>query len=478
MNTDSKDFKPVGKFPAWLKKGQIEALEKMIEFTYRDDRHVFALEGAAGTGKTTIIKELRHHVKSTSGFIVAAPTHKAVRVISNATGLEGITVHKLMGFRPNFNIDNFDPNRIQFDAFGKKHIENYNTIAIDEGSMLPRKLVKYITDEAIKHNVKIIFMGDAYQLPPVGETTSTAFIQPKDSKYCLKEIVRQGDDNPLSPLLADIRTAIDRRNFNYINNIVGRRSLKNGKGYLHTDIDAFQTYASRAFNNDAFKKDINWCKFVTYTNDNVAIWNKFIRQQILTEANRPMIVHDLFTCYNTIVDEFNDSKVINSEDYIVNDYHEYTNKDGIKGWAVQFQEVSTGRITPYLFVVDHSDVNNFATVYFIINKLIADASSVANSPSARSKKWEAFYKFRGENLLMVDIKDSETGKIIVGKDFDYGYALTSHKAQGSTYNHVFVNLQNMLYGNGNEHIVQSAEMINRLFYVGASRAKETLTILF
>ena len=36
----------------------------------------------------------------------------------------------------------------------------------------------------------------------------------------------------------------------------------------------------------------------------------------------------------------------------------------------------------------------------------------------------------------------------------------------------------MLYGNGNSHIVQSAEMINRLFYVGASRAKETLTVLF
>ena len=79
---------------------------------------------------------------------------------------------------------------------------------------------------------------------------------------------------------------------------------------------------------------------------------------------------------------------------------------------------------------------------------------------------------------MVDIKDSDTGKIIIGKDLDYGYALTSHKAQGSTYNNVFVNLQNMLYGNGNSHIVQSAEMINRLFYVGASRAKETLTVLF
>lgn len=61
-------------------------------------------------------------------------------------------------------------------------------------------------------------------------------------------------------------------------------------------------------------------------------------------------------------------------------------KDGL----FNFQEVSTGRVTPYLFVVDHSDINNFATVTFIIKKLIEDASSPANSPSARSKKWEAF----------------------------------------------------------------------------------------
>lgn len=69
----------------------------------------------------------------------------------------------------------------------KSILENYNTIGIDEASMLPRKLTKYITDETIKHNVKIIFMGDALKLPPVGETT-TNFIQLKIVSIVLKKL--------------------------------------------------------------------------------------------------------------------------------------------------------------------------------------------------------------------------------------------------------------------------------------------------
>lgn len=477
---DSKDLKVDGKYPNWYNSDQTQALDKMVDFTHDSKRHKFVLEGAAGTGKTTIIKEFRKHCASRSGFIVAAPTHKAVRVISQAVGAEGYTVQKLLGLRPNFNIDNFDPTRIQFDPYGKRNIELYNTIVIDEASMLPRKLVNYLDEEAIKHGVHLVYTGDPYQLPPVMDSTSPAFNVPLKDKAVLSQIMRQGDDNPLSPLLAEIRWAIQKKNFNYINNLINKRIIKGGKGFIHADAHTFQDYAYRAFNHDTFKANIDWCKIVTYTNDNVAIWNKYVRDRIFPDHhNEAIIVHDLFTCYTTIVDEFNDPKITNSEEYIVEDHHAYRNKYGISGWMVKFQEVSTGAKTPFLFVVNHQDDANMASFVYQLQLKMAAASDPTNSPSTRSKKWGEFYEFKNDNLIMVDVKNpNDPKRNLVDKDLDYGYAITSHKSQGSTYGHVFVNLANILYGNGNKHVINSAEMTNRLFYVAASRAKETLTILF
>ena len=130
MSTDLDKFETVGKYPSWFNKDQEQALDKMIDFSFSDKRTKFVLEGAAGTGKTTIIKEFKKHCKARSGFCVAAPTHKAVRVVSKATGIEGFTIQKLLGLRPNFNLDNFDPRNIQFDLFGKKNIELYNTLVV------------------------------------------------------------------------------------------------------------------------------------------------------------------------------------------------------------------------------------------------------------------------------------------------------------------------------------------------------------
>lgn len=479
-DTSSNDFNVAGKFPAWYNKGQVQALDRMIDFTYDDDRTSFVLEGPAGSGKTTIIKEFRRHCKSRSGFVVAAPTHKAVRVISNSVGCEGVTIQKLLGLRPNFNIDNFDPNRIQFDPFGKRSIELYNTIVVDESGMIPRKLKDYMIKDAKEHGVKIIFAGDPYQLPPVGESISSVFQVPSKDKAVLNEIMRQAKENPLADLLMDIRKGVISKNYNYINKLYNKRIIKEGKGYIHADGATFEAYTARAFNKETFQKNIDWCKLITYTNENVGIWNKYVRNSIFPEHHdTPIIIHDLFTCYNTIVDEFNNAKITNSEDYIVSDYHTFCNRHNIKGWMIKFQEVSSGRFTPYLFIVDHTDAENLDKFTAAILRLIDNATSPVNSPSSRSKYWKEYYEFKDENLLLTAIRNpTDPKKILVDKDLDYGYSLTSHKSQGSTYDHCFVNLHNILYGNNSKQILNNTDMINRLFYVAASRARETLTILF
>lgn len=481
METNNEEFKPVNKFPSWFNKDQERALDKMIDFSHDRSRTRFVLEGAAGTGKTTIIKEFRKHCARPSGFCIAAPTHKAVRVISQSVGMEGFTIQKLLGLRPNFNLDNFDPRNIQFDMFGKKSIELFNTIVIDESSMIPAKLCNYLDAEAKKHGVQLILTGDPYQLPPVKENSSPAFRASIDDKAILRQVMRQGISNPLSDLLMDIRKSIDKSDYNYVNVLFNKHLIKNGKGYTHVGLETFQDYSTRAFTNDEFKKNIDWCKLITYTNNNVAVWNTHIRNTMFPEHhNKALIIHDLFTCYTTIVDEFNSPKITNSEDYIVDDFHEFRNRHGIKGWMVAFTEVSTGNKTPYLFVVDHLDADNFALFSAKVCNLIDSATSPINSPGSRSNKWKEYYEFKGENLTMVPVQHPlKPGLIVVDKDLDYGYALTSHKSQGSTYDHVFANLQNIFYGDsGNNRFMSNANMMNRLFYVAASRAKETLSILY
>ena len=475
----SKELKVNSKYSNWLTKDQEQAIEKMVKWSGTNNTHKYVLEGPAGTGKTTIVKEFKKHSIKQGGFIVSAPTHKAVRVVSNDVGVEGHTIQKLLGLRPNMNLEHFDPNNVQYDPFGKRHIENYNTIVIDEASMLSRKMIGYIDKEAALHNVKILYIGDGSQLPPVGEGYSSVFNVPAEIKSSLTTIMRQGNDNPLAQLLVDIRYGIGRKSFDYINTLMGKHNIKEGKGYMHLDDAKFQQYSMRAFNNDKFFNNISFCKLITYTNDNVSIWNKFIRNSLFPTSNeQAVIVHDLFMCYNTIIDEFNNAKITNSEEYIVNDLNDYCNADNLKGWMVKFKEVSTGHNTPYLFIIDHNDAKTLLHYTLSLQRLIVEASNRANSPSIRSKKWKAFYEYKNRNLSLIQIKDSNTGKLIADKDLDYGYAITSHKSQGSTYDHSFVNLTNIVYGNGNTHMVNDANMINRLFYVAASRAKDTLSILF
>lgn len=77
--------------------------------------------------------------------------------------------------------------------------------------MLNAKLVKYISNKCKKFQIKVIMLGDSSQLPPVNEKTSQAFLIASNTYY-LKEVVRQGDNNPISKLLKLLREDIDSKN--------------------------------------------------------------------------------------------------------------------------------------------------------------------------------------------------------------------------------------------------------------------------
>ena len=119
------------------------------------------LTGGPGTGKTTTLNAIISlYQKQGHTVMIAAPTGRAAKRISDLTGYDAKTIHRLL--------------EVEFDNSGKlkfKHNEsnplNCDVLVIDEMSMVDVLLFESVL-RALKLNCKIIMVGDSDQLPPVG----------------------------------------------------------------------------------------------------------------------------------------------------------------------------------------------------------------------------------------------------------------------------------------------------------------------
>ena len=150
------------KLNANLTEDQKRACDKILEFLNDPNPPTLAvgLCGAGGTGKTFLVKyilELSGYANSVIGL--AAPTHKAVRVLAQATGRKVNTIQSDLGLRLNVDVDNFDINNPPFDPLAEKKIQGYKLYVVDEASMIGRNLKILIERECKKHECKIIYMG-------------------------------------------------------------------------------------------------------------------------------------------------------------------------------------------------------------------------------------------------------------------------------------------------------------------------------
>ena len=166
--------------------------------------------------------------------------------------------------------------------------------------------------------------------------------------------------------------------------------------------------------------------------------------------------------------------LVNSEDYIIHEYSKYVNDQGLQGYLVSLQSVSTGETTPFMFILDHKhqpSVNRYADVL----QAYINSANNARTVVDRRLAWEAYYKYRNKNLCMIDIYKSDGHTLLTSKDLDYGFAITVHKTQGSTYNNIFVDGNNIIYNKFNLP-VKDIKLRNRLLYVALSRPKENAFI--
>ncbi len=130
---------------------QIEAIKTAIR------SKVMVLTGGPGTGKTTITLAIINILEELGGkILLAAPTGRAAKRMSETTKKEAKTIHRLLEFKP--------PNGYEKN---KENPLDCNVLVVDESSMIDIIMMNTLL-KAVKNETIVIFVGDVDQLPSVG----------------------------------------------------------------------------------------------------------------------------------------------------------------------------------------------------------------------------------------------------------------------------------------------------------------------
>lgn len=120
------------------------------------ENNVMVLTGGPGTGKTTTTRKILESFKEAGCTVaLAAPTGKAARRASESTGFKATTIHVLLGFKK----DHFEK--------GPQNPLREDVIVVDEFSMVDAELLFSLLT-AIRHDARLVMIGDKDQLPSVG----------------------------------------------------------------------------------------------------------------------------------------------------------------------------------------------------------------------------------------------------------------------------------------------------------------------
>jgi len=119
--------------------------------------HISVITGSAGTGKTTTLKSIIKCLETNNySYRLCAPTGKAAKRMTEVTGVEAKTIHRLLEYDPSGKFRRNEENPF---------IEDF--IVVDEASMIDVFLAASLF-KALPSHGSLVFIGDPHQLPPVG----------------------------------------------------------------------------------------------------------------------------------------------------------------------------------------------------------------------------------------------------------------------------------------------------------------------
>lgn len=405
-----------------LNQDQENLLYKLHSFYTDANRQYFLLSGQAGVGKTTCMRFFSEQLKQADPDIkicMAAPTNKAVAVLAESVAdpdLSYKTIYSLLGLRMMANGE-----VKELSDSGKESISAYSLVICDEASMISSTLIDYIKKKISLADTKVVFIGDKQQLPPVGEVLSPIWKEfPID--YELTEVMRH--QNAILEFVQQIR---------------GNDSPKfksPGKQVFIDNEESFTDKIAMLAKKGEFHS--GKAKAIAWRNMTVEFLNTFIRNNNkTTESSDKFVIGD-----RVVIKE----PIIVGETTIAS-----TDEEGtvISVEIVHHQKYATLKAWKLSIKIDHSNSN--VTAFVIHEKSTNDLQEMLDTLK-QSKRWDLFWKLKE-----------------AFHNIAYGYALTAHRSQGSTFNHVFIDAGDIML---NKNVQERTKCL----YVACSRASKSLSI--
>ena len=471
-------------------------------------------------------------IEKQSPFALLNNQFNTIKTMTIASLLSKLRTHHYIG------VDHY--------ASAGSKVNLYDIFIIDEASMINDEDIKSMINYAFHYKRKMIFIGDKYQIPNPTQAyiCKDGLAYKGDSiifnivGYELVKNMRQKDENPLVSIYLEMRDAIRELR----DPDVPRIDMLNGDIGVQFFLDKEKWYDKMAM---IYKKceEKHKVRVIAYTNDCVKTNNQKVRS-ILNKGELPEVGELLMGYANVGFPEF---YVNNGQDYYilsVENTKRYRILDfsNLCGLVITTKECDSN-IQAKLFVPDVNNLNNLA----ILEELVKRAEKVNRNHSTKTdyRKYfdirnklifmENIYKYNGEiigetqiravhpllfknfnevinydsrtvihNKLADDIEEkygdilenrlrdnkifADVEKIcgkflIIEKDIDYGYCLTSHKSQGSTYKTVFIDEPDFekLRDHYNYKIgcdVKAVKERNQLKYVSYTRPTDSAYVFY
>lgn len=383
---------------------------KWVDDNFTGSRQIFRLFGYAGTGKTTLAIQIAKMVDGEVLF--GAFTGKAALVMRKKGCHGAATLHSLI-YKPrrkHRDDDHGDHEMPAWELNPESPVKGASLLIIDECSMVGEDLAR----DVLSFGTPVLVLGDPAQLPPV---SGAGYFTDARPDVMLTEIHRQAAENPIVRIATDIRTGVGVRVGNHAGPTKGTgvSIITRDRLLRRTEMGAGQILCGK--------------------NDTRVGINKRMRQRLREDGMLPKgdhlpVVGDRVICLKNK----RESGLLNGGMWSVVDVLDKMPdaKRGRKGMS-------------YLEIDSLDDMGvNYAKVpqaFWYWNNKLADL----NIPDGISRK------------------DND--------EFDYAYAVTCHKSQGSQWDKVLVFDESQVFGRDDDSIPA------RWLYTAATRAAEALVIV-
>jgi DNA replication protein DnaC len=416
-----------------LTSDQEKAFQKLKQFILDKNSKYFRLTGYAGTGKSYLIIELMNWLAGQKiDFVAASPTNKASTNLwklgqKNGINIEVTTIAKLLGQQPKINQES---GQEVFVANESISLDRYDVVILDEFSMISQSNFQEIINAVTYSDTKIIFVGDAAQLPPVGEKNpiveTTDIIE---QSAVLLEVVRfEGEIGKVAAMIRNNPGSV-RQLYSLSTTIDQSLVCLNRSEWLNQ--------AASYFRSTDFRGNSDYCRILVWRNKTADCLNDWLRKQLWGENALPFVEGDRLIAKKPVFRLINhngkrkkeDWRIVmnNSEECQVIGQPKLKERDNFSFWQVP------------VFTDDGNE---------IILKILTPESE----------------KLRQEKLEQLRKEKKWADLLNLDKSFDYcpfAYALTTHKAQGSSIEHIFLDLQDM----------RGCVDLQKMLYTALTRAK-------